>query len=200
VLAPARAGLRTLRHPHARAYTRADRGGILNARYRAALMLPIAPSVGRTTTRRPGRIWATMVSGVLAHKSIREASLTSSEAVTEAQMDRAIPKPERGPNVSASEWHYYLRKGSGCVPRFERARQGGRVQAGRRYFVCKASRLRPRHGDEAANDVQTGGFTGRLGGLDDRPRRQLESASGGGDLGRARAQSIISRVPALQPF
>ena len=34
-----------------------------------ALMLPIAPSVGRTTTRRPGSIWATMVSGVLAHKS-----------------------------------------------------------------------------------------------------------------------------------
>jgi hypothetical protein len=35
----------------------------------SALMLPIAPSVGRTMTRRPGSIWATMVSGVLAHKS-----------------------------------------------------------------------------------------------------------------------------------
>ena len=29
----------------------------------------IAPSVGRTTTRRPGSIWATMVSGVLAGRS-----------------------------------------------------------------------------------------------------------------------------------
>jgi hypothetical protein len=32
-----------------------------------ALMPPIAPSAGRTTTGRPGSIWATMVSGVLAH-------------------------------------------------------------------------------------------------------------------------------------
>ena len=29
----------------------------------------ISPSVGRTTTRRPGSIWATMVSGVLAGRS-----------------------------------------------------------------------------------------------------------------------------------
>jgi hypothetical protein len=42
--------------------------------YRATLMLPIAPSVGCTTTRRPGRIWATMVSGVLAHKSKKRAA------------------------------------------------------------------------------------------------------------------------------
>jgi hypothetical protein len=35
-------------------------------------MPPIAASVGRTTTRRPGSIWATMVSGVLAHKSKKE--------------------------------------------------------------------------------------------------------------------------------
>ena len=40
--------------------------------YRAALMLPIAASVGRTTTRSPGRLWATMVSGVLARKSKKE--------------------------------------------------------------------------------------------------------------------------------
>jgi hypothetical protein len=38
------------------------------ARYRA-LMLSIAPSVGRITTRRPGSLWAMMVSGVLAHKA-----------------------------------------------------------------------------------------------------------------------------------
>jgi hypothetical protein len=44
-----------------------------SARYRA-LMLPIAPSVGRTTTRRPGSIWATMVSGVLVHKSKKGGS------------------------------------------------------------------------------------------------------------------------------
>jgi len=35
---------------------------------------PIAPSVGRTTTRCPGSIWATMVSGVLADKSIQRAA------------------------------------------------------------------------------------------------------------------------------
>ena len=35
-------------------------------------MLPIAASVGRITTRRLGSIWATMVSGVLAHKSKKE--------------------------------------------------------------------------------------------------------------------------------
>jgi hypothetical protein len=40
--------------------------------YRAALMLHIAPSVGRTTTERPESIWATMVSGVLARKSKKE--------------------------------------------------------------------------------------------------------------------------------
>src|SRR6202011_6120597 len=39
-----------------------------------ALMLPIAPSVGRTTTRRPGSIWATMVSGVLAHEAKKRAA------------------------------------------------------------------------------------------------------------------------------
>jgi hypothetical protein len=39
------------------------------ARYRAPL-LPIARSVGRTTTRRPGSIWATMVSGALADKAV----------------------------------------------------------------------------------------------------------------------------------
>src|SRR5258708_35767212 len=42
--------------------------------YRMALMLPIAPIVGCTTTRRPRRIWATMVSGVLAHKSKKRAA------------------------------------------------------------------------------------------------------------------------------
>jgi hypothetical protein len=41
------------------------------ALYRA-LMLPIATSVGRTTTQIPGSIWATMVCGVLAHKGKRE--------------------------------------------------------------------------------------------------------------------------------
>jgi hypothetical protein len=35
-------------------------------------MLPIAASVGHITTRRLGSIWATMVSGVLAHKSKKE--------------------------------------------------------------------------------------------------------------------------------
>src|ERR1700730_3291896 len=54
----ATAGLAVLRPPSA-------------PRYRA-LMLPIAPSVGRTTTRRPGNIWTTLVSGVLAHKSKKE--------------------------------------------------------------------------------------------------------------------------------
>jgi hypothetical protein len=37
--------------------------GFKEARRYRALMLPIAPSVGRTTTGRPGSIWATMVSG-----------------------------------------------------------------------------------------------------------------------------------------
>src|SRR5437879_4253852 len=41
------------------------------ARYRAP-MLPIAPSVGRTTTRHPGSTWTTVVSGVLARKSKKE--------------------------------------------------------------------------------------------------------------------------------
>ena len=53
-----------------------DSGGfamLKEARYRA-LMLPIAPSVGRTTTRRLGSIWATMVSGVLVHKSKKGGS------------------------------------------------------------------------------------------------------------------------------
>jgi hypothetical protein len=36
--------------------------------YRAP-MLPIVPSVGRTMTRRPGSMWATMVSGILARDS-----------------------------------------------------------------------------------------------------------------------------------
>jgi len=40
--------------------------------YRATLMLPIAPSVGCTTTRHPGRIWVTMVNGVLAYKIKKE--------------------------------------------------------------------------------------------------------------------------------
>jgi hypothetical protein len=35
-------------------------------------MLPIAASVGRITTRRPGSIWATMVSGILADESKKE--------------------------------------------------------------------------------------------------------------------------------
>ncbi|HET6324185.1 MAG TPA: epoxide hydrolase, partial [Planctomycetaceae bacterium] len=59
--------------------------------------------------------------------------------------------------------------------------------------VLFAARLRPGHGDEAANAVRTGGFAGRLGGLDDRPRRRLESASGAGDLGRARAHDQWTR-------
>jgi hypothetical protein len=40
--------------------------------HRLVLLLPIAASVGRITTRRLGSIWATMVSGVLAHKSKKE--------------------------------------------------------------------------------------------------------------------------------
>jgi len=36
--------------------------------YRAAAIRPIAPSVTSPTTRRPGRISATMVCGILAHK------------------------------------------------------------------------------------------------------------------------------------
>src|SRR5260370_42588397 len=43
-------------------------------RYRAALILPIAPSVTSPTTRRPGRISATMVCGILAHKSKKRAA------------------------------------------------------------------------------------------------------------------------------
>jgi len=49
-------------------------GGLLKQAWYRALMLPIAPSVGRTTTGRPGSIWATMVSGVLAHKSKKRAA------------------------------------------------------------------------------------------------------------------------------
>jgi hypothetical protein len=37
-----------------------------------ALMLPIAASAGRITTRRRGRPWATLVTGVLAHNSKKE--------------------------------------------------------------------------------------------------------------------------------
>ena len=40
--------------------------------HRATLLRPIAPSVGRTTTRRPGSIWATMVCGVRAYKTKKE--------------------------------------------------------------------------------------------------------------------------------
>jgi hypothetical protein len=40
--------------------------------YRAVLMLPIAPSVGRITIGCPGSIWAMMVSGVLAYKTKQE--------------------------------------------------------------------------------------------------------------------------------
>jgi len=45
------------------------RGAQASAPWYRALMLPIAPSAGRTTTRRPGSIWATTVSGILADKS-----------------------------------------------------------------------------------------------------------------------------------
>src|SRR6202171_6048304 len=44
--------------------------------YRAAPILPIAPSVTGPTTRRPGRISATMVCGILAHKSKKRAAQT----------------------------------------------------------------------------------------------------------------------------
>jgi hypothetical protein len=43
--------------------------GTLAPRYRAALILPIAPSVTRPTTRRPGPISAAMGCGILAHKN-----------------------------------------------------------------------------------------------------------------------------------
>jgi hypothetical protein len=45
---------------------------VLKHTWYRALMLPIAPGVGRTTTRRPGSIWAMMVSGVLVHKANKE--------------------------------------------------------------------------------------------------------------------------------
>jgi hypothetical protein len=45
---------------------------VLKQSYRATLLLPIAPSVGRITTGRPGSIWATMVCGVLAYKTKKE--------------------------------------------------------------------------------------------------------------------------------
>jgi hypothetical protein len=45
---------------------------VLKQAWYRALMLPIAPGVGRTTTRRPGSIWAMMVSGVLVHKAKKE--------------------------------------------------------------------------------------------------------------------------------
>src|ERR1700674_2730424 len=41
--------------------------------YRAVPILPIAPSVTSPTTRRPGRISATMVCGILAHKSKKKS-------------------------------------------------------------------------------------------------------------------------------
>src|ERR1700722_18921314 len=44
--------------------------------YRAAAILPIAPSATIPTTRHPGRISATMVCGILAHKSKRRAAQT----------------------------------------------------------------------------------------------------------------------------
>ena len=55
-------------------------GGFRGAQARVyrAPMLPIAPSVGRTTTRRPGSLWTTMVSGVLA---------------------RSLPRPDRHPSA-----------------------------------------------------------------------------------------------------
>src|ERR1700692_2089116 len=46
--------------------------------YRATLMLPIAPSIIRPTTRRPGRISATMVWCILAHKNKKRAALSRS--------------------------------------------------------------------------------------------------------------------------
>src|ERR1700688_1567778 len=42
--------------------------------YRAALILPIAPSVTSPTTRRPGRISAAMVCGILAHNGKKRAA------------------------------------------------------------------------------------------------------------------------------
>src|SRR3979411_2275715 len=45
--------------------------------YRAAPILPIAPSVTSPTTRRPGRISATMVCGILAHKKAKKERLVS---------------------------------------------------------------------------------------------------------------------------
>src|ERR1700687_4681908 len=44
-------------------------------RYRAALILPIAHSVTIPTTRRPGRISAMMVCGILVHKSKKKERL-----------------------------------------------------------------------------------------------------------------------------
>src|ERR1700712_3653626 len=43
--------------------------------YRAALILPIAPSVTSPTTRRPGPISAPMVCGILAHKKQKKERL-----------------------------------------------------------------------------------------------------------------------------
>ena len=48
-------------------------------------------------------------------------------------------------NVNANEWHYYLRQGASCAVRLGRARQGGRVQAGRRrLYFRRASGTRSR--------------------------------------------------------
>src|ERR1700722_15967262 len=45
--------------------------------YRTVPILPLAPSVTGPTTRRPGRMPATMVCGILAHKSEKRAAQTA---------------------------------------------------------------------------------------------------------------------------
>src|ERR1700730_5560218 len=44
--------------------------------YRSVPIRPLAPSVTGPTTRRPGRISATMVCGILAHKGKKRAAQT----------------------------------------------------------------------------------------------------------------------------
>src|ERR1700730_11212995 len=52
--------------------------GTLAPWYRAALILPIAPSVTSPTTRRPERISGAMVSGILARESKKRADQSRS--------------------------------------------------------------------------------------------------------------------------
>src|SRR5712664_542466 len=64
--------------------------------YRAAPILPIAPSVTSPTTRRQGRISAAMVGGILAHKSKKRAAQAALYA-------RHFPCSTIGRRLNASE-------------------------------------------------------------------------------------------------